>query len=357
MATVDFRVGDRAHITVDSDVCRSCTTKDCVTACPANLFAPTSDGGHPLQLRGVLRVRDLLHGLRPGGRHHLDLSRRRPRRRLPPRMTATCTGRPRCPAGGGLPPDHRPPARGGPARPARYAGTAGASGSPPPTRRRWSTPSGSATRGRVDFWPSPSGRKSVEPVLRQVAALGASVLRVPSLHHGLEHGYPRELGEDEHELARMMVAAIGPFGPPSVVMCGDRSADRGTGAFPAFVAHELGAAQALGLVALEVTGAPGGHPAGSRPSAGSTGDGASSSGCRCLRCVRWRRPGVRLRRASLAGVLDTEAMVVPVAGARPAVIGGYGQGQVQVGPTRPFAPRTRVLPAPGGTIPGLDCWP
>ena len=45
MATVDFRVGERAHITVESDVCRSCTTKACVTACPADLFAPTSDGG------------------------------------------------------------------------------------------------------------------------------------------------------------------------------------------------------------------------------------------------------------------------------------------------------------------------
>jgi ferredoxin like protein len=45
MATVDFRVGERAHITVDSEVCRSCTTRACVTACPANLFAPTSDGG------------------------------------------------------------------------------------------------------------------------------------------------------------------------------------------------------------------------------------------------------------------------------------------------------------------------
>lgn len=45
MATVEFRVGERPHITVDSDVCRSCTTKDCVVACPANLFAPTADGG------------------------------------------------------------------------------------------------------------------------------------------------------------------------------------------------------------------------------------------------------------------------------------------------------------------------
>jgi ferredoxin like protein len=45
MATVDFRVGERAHIQVDSDVCRSCTTRACVTACPADLFAVRSDGG------------------------------------------------------------------------------------------------------------------------------------------------------------------------------------------------------------------------------------------------------------------------------------------------------------------------
>ena len=45
MGTVEFRVSDRAHIVVDSDVCRSCTTKACVVACPADLFVPTTDGG------------------------------------------------------------------------------------------------------------------------------------------------------------------------------------------------------------------------------------------------------------------------------------------------------------------------
>jgi ferredoxin like protein len=45
MSTVDFRVGERAHIEVDTEVCRSCTTKPCVTACPAKLFEPTGDGG------------------------------------------------------------------------------------------------------------------------------------------------------------------------------------------------------------------------------------------------------------------------------------------------------------------------
>jgi ferredoxin like protein len=45
MATAEFRVGERAHITVDSGVCRSCTTQACVHACPANLFVRTADGG------------------------------------------------------------------------------------------------------------------------------------------------------------------------------------------------------------------------------------------------------------------------------------------------------------------------
>ena len=45
MGTVDFRIAGRAHIVVDDEVCRSCTTRECVTACPANLFVPTANGG------------------------------------------------------------------------------------------------------------------------------------------------------------------------------------------------------------------------------------------------------------------------------------------------------------------------
>ena len=45
MGRAEFRVGERAHITVDGDACRGCTTKACVVACPANLFVPTADGG------------------------------------------------------------------------------------------------------------------------------------------------------------------------------------------------------------------------------------------------------------------------------------------------------------------------
>ena len=45
METVDFRISHTPHITVDNEVCRSCTTKVCVVACPARLFVPTADGG------------------------------------------------------------------------------------------------------------------------------------------------------------------------------------------------------------------------------------------------------------------------------------------------------------------------
>ncbi|MEV5975222.1 4Fe-4S dicluster domain-containing protein [Streptomyces sp. NPDC051921] len=45
MATADFRVHERPHITVDTAVCVSCPTRPCVPACPAALFVPTADGG------------------------------------------------------------------------------------------------------------------------------------------------------------------------------------------------------------------------------------------------------------------------------------------------------------------------
>jgi ferredoxin like protein len=45
MDTATFDVDERAHIVVDGDVCGGCSTRECVVACPANLFVPTSDGG------------------------------------------------------------------------------------------------------------------------------------------------------------------------------------------------------------------------------------------------------------------------------------------------------------------------
>src|SRR5690349_13264813 len=44
LATVRFRVDIRAHIQVNNEVCKECSTQDCVYVCPANLFTPLSDG-------------------------------------------------------------------------------------------------------------------------------------------------------------------------------------------------------------------------------------------------------------------------------------------------------------------------
>ncbi len=203
-----------------------------------------------------------------------------------------------------------------------------------------------------------AGPANVEPVLRQVAALGASVLRVPMADQRVEHGYARELAGDERELARVLLAAIEPFGPPQLVLCGDRSVDRGTGAVPAFLAHELGASQALGLVKLEAA------PRGAA--------GVAGVADRALLAERrldggWRErlrvptpavcsvegAGTRVRRASLAGALETQKLTVPLSHPRPSERGGTGAGPGQsdhtrVGPTQPFVVRTHVRPAPAG---------
>ncbi|MEI7753475.1 MAG: 4Fe-4S dicluster domain-containing protein [Actinomycetota bacterium] len=45
IATSAFHVHHNAHIVVDGAVCADCSTRECVVACPAKLFVPTSDGG------------------------------------------------------------------------------------------------------------------------------------------------------------------------------------------------------------------------------------------------------------------------------------------------------------------------
>jgi ferredoxin like protein len=45
MDTVEFRVAPTPHIVVDGRACTDCSTRDCVSACPANLFVPMADGG------------------------------------------------------------------------------------------------------------------------------------------------------------------------------------------------------------------------------------------------------------------------------------------------------------------------
>lgn len=176
-----------------------------------------------------------------------------------------------------------------------------------------------------------AGGPETESPLREALAVGAEVRRVP-----LSASYTEELAADERALAVALVSALRGE-RPDLVLCGDRSADRGTGALPAFLAHELGCVQAPGLVSLELDGE------------GLVAERRLDFGRR----ERMRVPlpavcsvegaGVRLRRASLPASLKAAAAPVPV------VEAALPASRVRVIQSRASRPRPRHLPAPTGT--------
>jgi electron transfer flavoprotein beta subunit len=164
---------------------------------------------------------------------------------------------------------------------------------------------------------------SADDVLRDAVAAGAtSVLRIDA-----------STGLDSNIVATALAEHLADV---DLVLCGDYSLDRGTGSVPAFIAAELGCAQALGLVQVDTSG---------------TGD--------AWRVVRRLDGGRReildvtapavlsvegaaatLRRAPLAASLAARTAEVPV------VPGPHGRpSEVEI---HPYRPRARVLPAPGG---------
>lgn len=193
-----------------------------------------------------------------------------------------------------------------------------------------------------------AGPAAADGSLREFMALGCDVLRIPWPADGgglgSDQSFANEVGGDERAAARAVAAAVRAAGDPALVICGDRSADRGTGAFPAFLAHELGAAQALGLVDL-------------RPDDGGVLAERRLDGGRRER-LRVPRPavcsvegaGVRLRRASLPATLAAGRTAVPTATV-PAVAAHDGAGPITTGPAVPYRPRTRVIPPPDSTAP------
>jgi len=122
-----------------------------------------------------------------------------------------------------------------------------------------------------------------------------------------------------------------------LVLCGDYSIDRGTGSVPAFLAAELGVAQALGLVEIDATA-------------------IMAEPLRVVRRLDGGRrelldvalPAVlsvegslaRLRRASLAASLESRSRPITT------VAGPHGRpAEAEV---HPYRPRPRTLPAPAG---------
>ncbi len=85
------------------------------------------------------------------------------------------------------------------------------------------------------------GPPAAEAVLRDAVACGA--------HHAIRIHAPEAL--TSAQVAEAISTAV-----PSAqwIWCGDYSLDRGTGSVPAFLAANLGAQQALGIIAVELSG-------------------------------------------------------------------------------------------------------
>lgn len=177
------------------------------------------------------------------------------------------------------------------------------------------------------------GPPETDPVLRRALAAGA--------HRVVRIDASVDLPSDR-VAAALAEAMNDVLGGVDIVVCGDYSPDRGSGSVPAFLAAELGAAQALGLIQLTVDGR------------------VDASGAPVVRALRRLDGGRReqltvtspavlsvegsvatLRRATLAAELAARQATIDV-------VPGPRHAEQHADSIRPFRPRTRVVPAPEG---------
>ncbi len=218
---------------------------------------------------------------------------------------------------------------------------------------------------------------ALEWALRLGEAWGATVVAVtagpaaaePVLREALAAGADRAVRVDLPAAAASTAVAAGLAGVlvgAAAVVCGDWSLDRGSGSVPAFLAAHLGAAQALGLVAVTVGArADAGDGPGAEEAAGGDVAGSDRAPGRRVRAERrldgGRRERVevaapmvlsvegreRLRRADLDGLLRARGATVEVVVPLP---GGPAAAAPEPAPVAsgPYRPRPRVLPPPAG---------
>ena len=174
-----------------------------------------------------------------------------------------------------------------------------------------------------------AGPAEAQSVLRDAAAFGAGrLVRVPE-----------EAGAPSEAVARSLAPLLG---GAVVVCCGDYSADRGTGAVPAFLAGELAAAQALGLTRLTPEGA--GVLVGQRRLDGGRRERLRASAPAVISV----EPGAaRLRRAPLSGLMAASQATIETA----ATDRVTDRRRVHVLRTVPYRPRPKTLPPPSGGSP------
>jgi electron transfer flavoprotein beta subunit len=202
---------------------------------------------------------------------------------------------------------------------------------------------------------SPADEAALEWALRAGEATGAPVLAVSAgppaaesvLRKALEAGADRAAlvplaGPEPSEAVARALAAVLRDAGATMVWCGDHSLDRGSGSVPAYLAAELGLAQALGLVEVglvEVTLTAGVDVAGLRRLDRGRRERVALSGGGV---VSVEGATARLRRATLDAARWARTATVERCGAEPT------DAPTVERVLRPFRPRARVLPAPQG---------
>ena len=169
-----------------------------------------------------------------------------------------------------------------------------------------------------------AGPAAADAVLREAVAAGAAT----AIRVDLPTSAPSE-------------AVAGALAPQlsgcDVVWCGDVSLDRGTGAVPAYLAAHLGAAQALGLVQVDI-----GPPRELTVLRRLDGGRRERLRVRAPAVCSVEGAAARLRRAPLAATLAARTAAIAVQ----RVSAPEASSAVS---TRPFRPRPRVLAPPSGT--------
>ncbi len=169
-----------------------------------------------------------------------------------------------------------------------------------------------------------AGPAEAEPALRELVAAGAArAVRIDAPADAESPAVASVLAEvlDGHD----------------VVLCGDYSLDRGSGSVPAFLAHDLGAAQALGLIALDPAEA--GRVLTTRRLGGGRAERLEVTAPMVLSV---EGSLAQLRRAPLTNTLEALDVQVEVVPAAPSAPGTTLHG------VSALRPRARVMPAPHG---------
>lgn len=185
------------------------------------------------------------------------------------------------------------------------------------------------------------GPSEADAMLRDALAAGAAeALRVEPASRTPGPRPALLVGGGQDAAAALAAALIRRYGVPDLVLCGDRSADRGTGSFPAFLAAALDASQVLGVVRMEP-----GDDGVLRVHRRLDGGRREVLLVRRPAVVSVEAAGVRLRRAGLPATLASGHAVIPVAGA-PVAAAAH---RIRVLGAHPYRPRPRELPGPSGS--------